>query len=90
MEAVIKVWKVRKFKKGSLLGFATVLVADVIVVNGIRICEGKNGRFISMPQRKVKDEYKDICYPFTKELRARLQAEILSAYEVQEAKESKQ
>lgn len=90
METVFKVWKVRKFKKGSLLSFATVLAADTVVINGIRICEGKNGRFISMPQRKVKDEYKDICYPFTKELRARLQAIILAAYETQEAKEPKQ
>lgn len=90
MEGLFKVWKVRYFKRGNLLGFATVLVADKLVVTGIRICEGKNGRFIGLPQRKVKGEYKDICYPWSKGTREQLQAEVLKAFDERAAEADKQ
>lgn len=78
---VFKVWKVREFKKGKQLGYAMVLVADAMVVTGIRIFEGPNGRFVSMPQRKAPEGYKDICYPMNKELREQLQAAVLKAFD---------
>jgi stage V sporulation protein G len=87
MEATFKVLKVKKYTKGKLLGYATVGVGDVLVLTGIRIIDGPNGKFISMRQRKGREGYQDIYYPMTKPLRAQLQAEVLKAYEALEKAE---
>lgn len=45
-----------KKNKVKLLGFAVVNVNGV-VITGIRLLEGKNGRFVDMPSQKNGDEY---------------------------------
>lgn len=57
----------------------------------VRIMEGKNGLFVSMPRRKVNGEYRDICYPCTKDFKQQFDQKVLEAYEqsqVQEAQKS--
>jgi stage V sporulation protein G len=73
--------RISVFQKDSLRALATVKVADAIYLTGLRIIEGKNGLFVSMPTRKDKaGDYQDIFFPGSKALRDELQAYILEAY----------
>lgn len=85
----IRINLVKKTKKNSsLLAFANVTFDDEFCVTGIKIVEGKNGKFVSMPSQKGSDdEYHDICFPLSKELREEITEEVLDAYK-DEAKKS--
>ncbi len=66
----------------KLKAVASLTIEDSIVVHDIKIIEGKDGLFISMPSRKTPDgEYKDIVHPIKTEVRDELKKIILSAYE---------
>lgn len=55
---------------------------DRIVIKNVRIIEGKNGLFMSLPARRnVKNEFKEICYPLSADLRKRMSDAVISAYE---------
>ena len=55
---------------------------DRIVIKNVRVIKGKNGLFISLPARRnVKNEFKEICYPLSADLRERMSAAVLAAYE---------
>ena len=70
--------------KGNILGSATIAMdtpIGILAVRDIRIMNGQNGPFISMPQTKDKEgNYKDLVFPTTKEGRAQLNTAILDAY----------
>lgn len=68
-------------KPGNLKGFANVTIGDEFVVKGLRIIEGEKGLFVSMPSRKVGEDYDDICYPITAEAREKLTGAVMKAYE---------
>lgn len=69
-------------KDSNLKAFASITIDDAICITGIRIVEGKNGVFMSMPQSKDNDgEYHDIVFPITKEAREELEAAVLDAYD---------
>jgi len=65
---------------GSLKGVADIVFDDIFVVKGIRIMEGEKGLFVSMPSRKVGNEYKQDCFPITADFREKLNNTILEAY----------
>ena len=68
--------------RDALKALASVLVGDCFYVTSIRIVEGKNGLFVSMPQRKSADgSYQDIAFPANKEIREELHAYLLQEYE---------
>lgn len=65
------------------------LKANVVVDYGeltfeAKVMDGKNGLFVSMPQRVYEKDgekkYKDLIYPHSKEGREELVASILEAY----------
>ena len=72
----------------STKGLAKIYLEDAFVINNVVIKESKAGElFMSMPSYKSnkldqdgKPEYKDICYPATKEFRKELSEAILAAY----------
>jgi len=50
-------------------------------VNGIRVVKGENGPFVAMPQtRDAKGDYRDLCFPVTKELRQQISDKVLTEY----------
>lgn len=54
---------------------------DRIVIKNVRIIEGKNGLFMSLPARRnVKNEFKEICYPLSADLRKRMSDAVINAY----------
>lgn len=81
-ESIITDVTVHKIKNGGkLLAFASVVIADSLVISGIKIYQGKDNEFISMPSNKGTDgEYHDITFPITKEFRTELFETILDEY----------
>lgn len=76
---------------GPVAATASVTLNGCFAVRDVRIMEGKNGLFVSMPSRKVKGEYRDICYPCTKDFKQQFDQKVLEAYEqaqVQEAQKA--
>lgn len=66
----------------NLKAMVILEVEDCLIINSIKIVEGKKGLFVSMPQYKDKNgDYKDIVYPNSKEKRNSLTALILAEYE---------
>ena len=56
--------------KGNVQAFASVSVDNLIAIRGVRIVEGDEGLFVSMPQTQDKRlNYHDVAFPLTKELR---------------------
>lgn len=69
-------------KDSNLKAFASITIDNAVCITGIRIVEGKNGLFISMPQSKDNDgEYHDIVFPVTRDTREDIQNAVLDAYE---------
>ena len=67
---------------GSLLARASATIGGCFAITGIQIRKGKEDQpFVSMPSRRVGDEYKDICYPCTKEFHSEFNSAILAAYD---------
>lgn len=59
---------------------ATVTVNDEFVLKGIKVFEGENGLFASMPSRKVGNDYQEVMFPITKEAREQLNNAVLESY----------
>lgn len=67
---------------GKLLAQARVELGGVFVVNNIRVMEGKNGPFVSMPRTRGSDgEFHDICYPTRGDLRKALNSAVLGEFQ---------
>ena len=69
------------------VALATVTISDCLVLTGLKIVKGKNGMFVSMPQRKLSkpdkngNEYADIFFPVTHDFREELNNAILDEYD---------
>ena len=66
---------------GNLKAFASISINDEFVVKGLRVYEGEKGLFVSMPHRKVGENYEDICFPITSEGRESIHKAVIGAYE---------
>ena len=65
----------------KLKAYASVCVEDKLLIKGIKIIDGVNGRFASMPSRKTRQgEYADICFPITPDMREEIEKAVLDAY----------
>ena len=66
----------------KLKAVASITIDDCVVVHDIKVINGREGMFISMPSRKTPDgEYKDIVHPINTETREELKKVVLDAYE---------
>lgn len=75
-----------KNQESARKAYASVVIEDGIALNDLAVVEGKNGLFVSMPQRQYTDEsgatkYTNIYNPITKEARDELMSAVLGAYE---------
>ena len=68
-------------KNGKELANASVTLNGCFAIHGIQIKEGRNGPFVSMPRREVKGEWKDYCFPCTKEFKQQFNGIVLDAYQ---------
>ena len=66
---------------GKVRAMASVTFDECFVVTGLKVLEGSNGLFVSMPSRKLPDgTYKDICFPVTRDTREAIQDAVLARY----------
>ena len=71
----------RPSAQGPVLADASVTIGGCFAIRGIKIREGKNGPWVSMPSRIVNGEYKDVCFPCTKEFKQQFDQTVLGAYQ---------
>ena len=70
------------YPEGSCRASASVNLNGSFAIRGLKVMEGTNGLFVSMPSyRTGNGEYKDICFPCTKEARSQLNEAVLNAYQ---------
>jgi len=66
---------------------ASFTIDNCFVIHDVKIIEGKNGLFVSMPNKKLSDgEHKDIVHAINNETRNMVMTTILKAYEDEVAK----
>ena len=65
---------------GPVLADASVDLNGCFAIRGVKVMDGSNGPFVSMPSYKSGKEYKDICFPCTKEFRQEFHQAVLDAY----------
>ena len=65
----------------KLKAFVSVIFDDCFVVSDIKIIEGQQGLFISMPSKKRKNgTFRDIAHPLNNETRRRFEEQIIASY----------
>lgn len=66
---------------GAVKAFCDIIVANILLIKGLRIIEGKNGLFVRMPARVGKDgKWYESIAPMSKEIRDNLNEIILTAF----------
>ncbi len=74
--------KVFPIQEEKLKAFVSIVFDHCFMVNDIKIIQGKDGLFISMPSRKKKNgEFKDVAHPLNNETRRMIEGKILAEYE---------
>ena len=75
--------RVKKINKGDLLAAASICIDTCFIIREIKLLNGKNGRYISMPKRRVKnkDFKQDFSYPINEETRLQLLEAISEQYD---------
>ena len=65
------------------LAYGSITFENAFVVNGIRVIKNSNDeKFVAYPSRRNQNgEYKDICFPMTKELRDEITSKVLAKYD---------
>lgn len=75
----MRVYKVKK--NSSLLANCNVCFNNSLVLNGIKLVDGKKGTFLSMPSNEYKGDYYDTAYIMDKDDYNDLYEAIVEAYE---------
>jgi len=66
---------------GSTKAFCDLSVLDSIVIKGLRIVEGKDGLFVSMPREEGKDgKWYNTVIPLKREIKDEIERLVLEAY----------
>ena len=74
--------KVFPIDEEKLKAFVSVVFDHCFMVNDIKIIQGREGLFISMPSRKKKNgEFKDVAHPLNNETRRMIETKVLAEYE---------
>ena len=77
--------RLHKINNGNALkAFVDISVNDALLIKGLRIIDGKNGIFVSMPQELAKDnKWYDTVRCLNDEIKEQISQEVLSAYNAQ-------
>ena len=66
----------------KLRAVASITIDECFVIHDIKVIDGKDGLFISMPNRKTPNgEFKDIVHPINTETREMIKNAIMAEYE---------
>mgnify|MGYP003294437237 CR=1 FL=1 len=73
--------------ESKLKAVASITIDECFVVHDIKVLEGSQGYFVSMPSRKTPDgEYKDVAHPINTPTRDELNKVVLAKFEEEKAK----
>ncbi|ACV62346.1 SpoVG family protein [Desulfofarcimen acetoxidans DSM 771] len=79
MKVDVKIGSIRP--EGSVRAFASVNLNDCFAIRNVKVMDSTKGLFVAMPSYKSGNgEYKDICFPVTKEFREQLNNAVIDAY----------
>lgn len=74
----IKIFPVEEEK---LKAFVSIVFDHCFMINDIKVIEGQDGLFLSMPSRRKRSgEFKDVAHPLNNETRRRIEVEVLEEY----------
>ncbi len=80
----MEITEVKVFPVGEekLKAFVSIVFDRCFMVNDIKIIQGKDSLFISMPSRRKRNgKFKDVAHPLNTETRQRMERQILAEYE---------
>lgn len=67
--------------RGSLKAFCDISVDERLLIKGIRVVEGRQGPFVTMPRQQTKDRtWSDVVVPMTRDTKLALSRIILEAF----------
>lgn len=73
--------RIRLKDEEKLKGIASITLDECFVIHDIKVIDGKDGLFVSMPNKKHADgERRDIAHPIKTETREYVKEEVLAAY----------
>ncbi|MFZ5944308.1 MAG: SpoVG family protein [Bacillota bacterium] len=79
MKVDVKVGSIRP--EGNVRAYASVNLNDCFAIRNVKVVDSSKGLFVAMPSYKAGNgEYKDICFPVTKEFREQLNNAVVDAY----------
>jgi len=74
--------KVFPIQEEKLKAFVSIVFDHCFMINDIKIIQGRDGLFISMPSRKKKNgEFKDVAHPLNNETRRMIEDQVLAEYD---------
>ncbi len=75
--------RIRKLDNtGKMKAVVSVAFDDAIVIHDIKIIEGDESNFITMPSRRIPSgEFRDIAHPINAETRKQIEDAVLEKYE---------
>ena len=74
--------KVFPIQEEKLRAFVSIVIDRCFMVNDIKVIQGRDGLFISMPSRRKKNgDFKDIAHPLNNDTRRMIEERILTEYE---------
>ena len=78
----VQVQRMYRFESDRpLKAFADIIVNDTLLIKGIKVLDGKNGLFVSMPQEQAKDKkWYDSVRCLTKETRDQVTEAVLAVF----------
>ena len=74
--------KVFPVDEEKLKAYVSIVLDDCFLVSDLKVIQGPNGLFISMPSKRKKNgDFKDIAHPLNRETREQMERRILEEYE---------
>ncbi len=74
--------RMKKINSGNFLGYASVLLNNCFIIDGIELYDGQKGRYLLMPLNpKIKKNRKNSSYPIDNDTRNQLLEAISKKYD---------
>lgn len=66
---------------GRLKAYATLVFDDCFIIRDLKVIQGDQALFVSMPSRRKKDgSFRDIVHPLNAEMRSTVEESIIKEY----------
>ena len=82
MAQAVTVKRLMKFEgEGSIRAYADIAIGEEFLVKGVRVVNGKNGLFVSMPRQQRDGKWYDSVEALTKDAKSAVDRIVLEAYQ---------